>query len=158
MQEQDLAELKDLRIAQRLRNEHLMLREITANLKAVACQIPDSNRRQWFAELKNRYEQFRAHMTKRIALEEVGGFMTAVEQRQPSFAPQIEHLRQAHGRILTLINSVHQELAELDPSDTETLNNCRVRIEFILSEVNQHERSEEVLVGFLFAPEFGEEG
>ena len=155
MQEHDLSDIKDLEIAKRLCAEHARLREITAALKAAADGVPESNRQEWFTELKARYEQFRAHMTKRIALEDVGGFLKAVEQRRPTLSPQIEHLRRGHRRILQRINDVYYELTELDPADIEAADDCRLRMELILSEVAQHERSENLLVGFVFVQDVG---
>jgi hemerythrin-like domain-containing protein len=157
MKEQDLTSLKDLDIAKRLRREHALLREITVALSAAADQVPDSDQEAWFDNLQACYEQFRAHITKRIALEDVGGFMKAVEDRRPSLAPQIEHLRRQHERILDRINAEHRELAKLDPADANALDDCRLRIELILSEVAQHERSENLLVGFVFTQDIGGE-
>ncbi|MFH0983027.1 MAG: hypothetical protein V2A79_16025 [Planctomycetota bacterium] len=157
MGEPDLAELKDLEIAKRLRREHALLWQITTDLKAAADEMPESDRRTWFENLKRRYEQFRAHMTKRIALEEVGGFMSAVEERRPTLAPQIEHLRQQHERILSRINGGYTELEGLDPSNLDAVDDCRLRIELMLSEVAQHERSENLLVGFVFTQDVGGE-
>ena len=150
MHAHDLSDLKDLEIAKRLRTEHARLQGITAALKAAADGVPEFNRQEWFAELAARYEQFRAHMTKRIALEDVGGFVKAVEQRRPTLSPQIDYLRRQHGRILRRINDIHHELTELDPADIEAVDDCRLRMELILSEVGQHERSENVLLGFVF--------
>jgi|WetSurMetagenome_2_1015567.scaffolds.fasta_scaffold691189_1 hemerythrin-like domain-containing protein len=157
MEQDDMAEIRDLDIAKRLRREHAMLRQITASLKAVADRVPEQDQEAWFDNLQAQYEQFRAHMTKRIALEEVGGFMRAVEDRRPSLAPQIEHLRHEHERILGRINAVHRELAKLESVDTEALDDCRLRIQLILSEVAQHERSENLLVGFVFTQDIGGE-
>lgn len=157
MQEPTFAELRDIEIAKRLRSEHQLLGAITASLKAATEMLPNSGRRAWLDTLRERYEHFRAHMTKRIALEEVGGFMKAVEQRRPTLAPQIKHLRSEHEKILGLVDAVHRELDQLDPTDTEAIKDSVLRIRLILSEVAQHEQSESLLVGFVFTQDIGGE-
>ena len=157
MGEQEISALKDLEIGKRLRTEHAVLRQITSDLAAAVEKASDSNPARWLEDLRTRYERFRAHMTRRIALEEVGGFLKAVEERRPSLASQIEHLRQEHERILGRINVLHHELSQLDPSETAALDDCRLRIRLIQSEVAQHERSENLLVGFVFAQDIGGE-
>ena len=157
MEDQNLAQHRDIEEARRLRVEHQRLRGITADLKAATDQMPDTGRKSWLANLRDRYEHFRAHMTKRIALEEVGGFMKAVEERRPTLAPQLDHLRSEHEEILGLIGTVHRELDQLDPDDTEAIKDSILRIRLILSEVAQHEQSESMLVGFVFTQDIGGE-
>jgi hypothetical protein len=155
MTKQDLQDLKDLEVAKRLRAEHALLRRISAELTAAIGQMPEQNRDAWSKAVKGQYEQFRAHMTKRIALEEVGGFMSAVEERRPTLAPQIEQTRREHRAILDHINAVYRELQDLDSEDTAGLQECLLKIQLILTEVQQHERKETLLVGFVFTQDIG---
>lgn len=144
-----------LEIARRLRREHKLLQQIAAGLEEVAQSAPGENVQEWLLELKKRFEHFRAHMFQRIALEEVGGFMKAVEDMRPTLSPQIELLKTEHQKMLGMIEEVHKTLERANAQDLTLLEDCTLRIRMVLSEVREHEKRENMLVGFVFNQDIG---
>ena len=146
---------EQMEVARRLRQEHTLLREITVSLTAVAESMSKANREDWLARIKQRFEDFRTHMNKRIELEEVGGFMSTVEEVRPTLAPQVEHLKDEHTKITGMIEKLHGELGQLDAKDEERLCDCVLRLKMLLSEVRQHENRESIMLGFVFTQDIG---
>ena len=149
--------LSDQEVARRLRKEHDLLQELGSRLKESLRFIPGTDRDAWLATLRDRYEHFRAHMYKRLALEEVGGFLKVVLERRPTLSAQVAHLKLEHEEILSLIDAVHAELKTAKSSDSALLNECALRIRHILSEVEHHEDHENMLVEFVFSQDLGGE-
>ncbi|MFQ5489373.1 MAG: hemerythrin domain-containing protein [Phycisphaerae bacterium] len=144
-------------ITAKVAQEHIKLQGIMAELTQANGQPPARGRDEWLENLGRGFFKFRAHMVRRIALEEMGGFHDHVLQARPNLARDIEHLRREHRDILALIEEVQHCLKGLDPADLDALNQTRLRIGHVLSAVNHHAEHEDLLVSFVFTQDIGGE-
>lgn len=144
-------------IIAKVAQEHIKLQGIMAELEQANGQPPAKGGDDWFDTLGKCFFKFRAHMVRRIALEEMGGFLAQVLEAKPNLARDIEHLRREHRDILAQIEEVHQCLKGLDPADLSRLNHARLRIGHALSAVKHHAEHEDLLVSFVFTQDIGGE-
>ena len=74
--------------AEWVREEHLKVENLSDALRAQIAVVPRSGGGAWIKEVRERFEHFRAHMQKHMALEEHNGYMAAVVDRtDPTMSP-----------------------------------------------------------------------
>jgi hypothetical protein len=146
--------MDDLDIIRKVRKEHRRLREIRAQLEAAVARSADEDPDQWLHDVRTAFESFRAHLVHRVALEQIGGFLDVVCKRRPTLTPQVEHLKSSHNRMIEMGGTTLSKLRELC-SDKESLNQAALLVELMLSEVEHHEKTESLLVSFVFTQDIG---
>lgn len=149
--------MNDDAIAAKVAQEHTKLVGIIKDLQGAAATIPVEDRPAWLDRLREQFFRFRAHMIHRIALEEVGGFLTRVVEVRPALAKDVEHLRRENRDILASVEQVHQSLGDTGPDDADRLRRIRLRIQRILSAVQHHTEHEDLLIGFVHRQDSGGE-
>ncbi len=149
--------MNDDAIAAKVAQEHTKLVGIIKDLQGAAAAIPVEDRPAWLDRLRDQFFRFRAHMIHRIALEEVGGFLTRVVEVRPALAKDVEHLRRENRDILASVEQVHQSLGDTGPDDADRLRRIRLRIQRILSAVQHHTEHEDLLIGFVHRQDSGGE-
>ncbi len=147
--------MQDQQIIRKVREEHERLREITAGLKDAITRPPGRDPGEWLDTVRARFEQFRAHLIKRIALEEMGGFLNIVVERNPSLAKQVEHLRETHKELIEMAGEAMSELRDLPADNTDALRQAVLLVRMALSEVEFQEKAETLLVSFVFTQDTG---
>ena len=147
--------MDDTELIQKVRQEHLRLREIKAALVAALERSPEGDAEQWLKSLRQSFEHFRAHLIHRIALEELGGFLNIVLERRPTLSNQVEHLKQRHAEMIEMAGETMAELRKLDPAKPESVEQAALLVKMALSEVKYHEEAETLLVSFVFTQDTG---
>ena len=94
-------------------------------------------------------------MTRHIALEEHGGYMSAVLEYRPRLSREVERLKHEHREILRLLDAIHDLVAEMDPIDSLIIRDTCNRIQDVLRYVDHHNRSENILVLSAFHDDIG---
>jgi hemerythrin len=94
------------------------------------------------ADLATHLERARADIREHFQFEERNGYMASVLQAQPQLERTVQHLQEEHGQLLRSVNEIITEVGRA-PTVTEEL---RQKVRDWLRSVQQHERSENVLV------------
>ena len=149
--------MNDAEIVAKVREEHIRLGEITAALCNALNQAPHCNPDAWLSEVRERFEHFRAHLIHRIALEELGGFLQVVTEREPALSGDVENLRRDHERLIERTGMTMQRLRALPAKTPQSLRDARVMVEMALAKVRYHEQAENLLVSQVFNQDTGGE-
>ncbi len=148
--------LKDIKdIAQWICVEHNTVEELAGRLRETILQIPSGSRAEWLKELKKRYEHYRAHMHKHMALEEDGGYLTPVLEKVPTLSKRVEKLKQNHGELSRLMDNLHHTLETVTPQDDLLIVDCTQRISNLLLYNDQHQEQENQIVLHAFMQDVG---
>ncbi len=145
----------DRNIAERMRVEHEKVNELADALLERVAVVPRSNLGSWIKDTQKRFDHFRAHMVKHMALEECEGYMLFVLERRPGLAPQVDKLKHEHAELGKIMDDVHHAVAELGPEDRLRVRDCCHRIQELLSYIEHHENAETMLVTFVFTHDIG---
>ncbi len=142
-------------IARWIREEHAKAFDLIAQLTEHVAAIPRTNIEPWLRELKEEFERFRAHMQQHFALEEEGGYLTAVLQIRPALQPEVDAFTVEHRQLSQIMTSVNAEVAGLEPSQTLHIRDVCARIRNIIAMLEQHEDHENNLVSHVFTQDVG---
>jgi iron-sulfur cluster repair protein YtfE (RIC family) len=129
-----------------IRDEHSKVMNLSNRLRERTAVVPRANLAAWIAEVRERFEHFRAHMTRHMALEEREGYLPIVLQRRPGLAPQLERIQHEHQEFLRLMDGIHGALSDTGPDDRLLVRDSCRRIEDLLSYVEHHEELENNLL------------
>ena len=143
------------KIAQWMREEHEKVENLIDRLKEQVAVVPRANLGKWIEEVGDRFEHFRAHMVKHMALEEREGYLTAVTERRPTLSREVERLQHEHEELQKIMESVYQAVGQLAAEDRLLVRDCCARIENLLGYVERHEDDENLLVTQAFARDIG---
>jgi len=149
--------MNDAEIVRKVREEHVKLGEITQALNQAIDASASAPTGSWLGEVRDRFEHFRAHLIHRIALEELGGFLNVVVEREPTLAGEVENLRRDHEKIIERAGMTMQRLRALPADSSKSANEARIIIEMALAQVRYHEQAENLLVSRVFNQETGGE-
>lgn len=138
-----------------MRDEHEKVQDLANCLRGKVAFAPQANLAAWINEVQDRFDHFRAHLTKKMALEEQNGHLTAVTERRPALAPEVERLCHEHAEVMRIMDGIHRTVHELAPDDRLLIRDSCARIQNLLSYVEHHEELENNLVTFAFTQDIG---
>ena len=147
--------MDDVEIIRKVRKEHETLAGITAELEAAVESPASGNPGAWLEKVTDKFEHFRAHLIHRIALEEMGGFLNIVVERNPTLATQVEHLRHTHQGMIEAAGDTMSSLRKLNAAQGKAVDEAVLLVKMALSEVAAQEQAEALLVSFVFTQEIG---
>jgi len=142
-------------LAAKLRAEHEAVEQLADRLREWVAVIPRTNAAGWIAELRRRFEHFRAHLTKHMALEEQEGYMTAVIELRPTLSQEVGRLQHEHEEITTIMAGVQSAVDSLSKDDRLLVRDCCRRIDNLLHYVEHHENDENMLLITSLTSEIG---
>lgn len=142
-------------LADWMRREHEKVQDLSNTLRQKVAYVPRANLRGWIAEVQDRFDHFRAHVTKHMALEEQDGYLVTVTERRPALAPEVERLWHEHAEMSRIMDAIHRAVHELTPEDRLLVRDCCARIGHLLSYVEHHEDLENNLVSIAFTQDIG---
>lgn len=129
-----------------IRDENVKVSDLSNRLRERTAVVPRSNLNVWITDAQTRFEHFRAHMIRHMALEEQEGYLPIVMERRPGLAPEVERLQHEHKELIYLMRGIHTVLHELTPEDRLQVRDCCRRIEDLLAYVEHHEALENNLL------------
>jgi len=138
-----------------MREEHAKVDELAGGLSQCVAIVPRANEQAWIDDARTAFEHFRAHMTKHIALEEHGGYMSTVVEYRPQLNREVDRLKHEHREILRLLDAVHEIMIEIQPVDSLIIRDTCHRIQDILRYVDHHNQSENLMVLSAFHEDIG---
>ena len=147
MQQQDLASW--------IRKEHDHVEQLADRLRERVAIIPHVGSEGWIRDTRDRYEHFRAHLQRHMALEEKEGYMEAVLERRPTLSERVERLAQEHRDLARLLDDLHKLAMDLEPDRRLFLRDFCHRVQVLLSYVEHHEDEENDLIGLVFSEDIG---
>ncbi len=133
-------------LANRLREEHEAVELLANRVREWVAVIPRSNVANWIVELRNRFEKFRAHLIRHMALEESDGYLTTVVELRPTLSGEIERLQHEHVELNKIMTGVHLAVEAIGPEDRLLVRDCCRRMESLLNYVTHHENDENLLL------------
>ena len=138
-----------------IRLEHEKVEELANGLREKTAVVPRANLQAWTKEVCERFDHFRAHLIKHMALEEQDGYLPAVVKRRPALSVEVDRLQHEHQELLRIMESLHRAVHELTAKDRLLARDCCRRIDLLLSYVDQHEDLENNLVTLAFTQDIG---
>jgi len=142
-------------LAAKLRAEHDAVDALSDRLREWVAVIPRANVAEWIAELRQRFEHFRAHLTRHMALEEQEGYMTTVVEMRPTLSGEVERLQHEHQEIAKIMGGVHAAVEALCKEDRLLVRDCCRRIDSLMHYVEHHENDENMLLITTLTSEIG---
>jgi iron-sulfur cluster repair protein YtfE (RIC family) len=140
-----------------LREEHTRTEEIADRLNATVARAPVSADASWLVELRERFEHLRAHLIRHMALEERDGYMAAAVERRPTLSQKIEALRLEHGQIQRIMDDIYKSVSAIRPEDRLLIRDVCMRVEALLSHVNEHHAAENLMMLRVFTDDIGDQ-
>lgn len=145
-------------LANWIKDEHAKVAELSNQLmERVAC-VPRMNKSKWIGDVRTAFEHLRAHLTKHMALEEQGGYMSQVLAVRPTLSPQVAQLEHEHYEFTQIMNMVHRALMETGPEDSLLIRDLCHRIQDLLAYVEHHKKTEDLLVISVLNQDIGSSG
>jgi hypothetical protein len=138
-----------------IREEHAKVEELIEALRAQVAIVPKVRLAAWIAETRKRFDHFRAHLIRHMALEEADGYLSGVMERRPTLASEVDRLAHEHRELAEIMLSIHEQLARLSPDDPLVIRECGARIAALLGYVERHEGFENVLIVSAFSDDIG---
>jgi hemerythrin-like domain-containing protein len=142
-------------LARWLRDEHEKVNELSTILREKVAAPPQANQQKWIEEARRAFEHLRAHNIKHIALEEQDGYMSVVTQARPMLGRTVERLGHEHYELQYLMTRIHEELQQVRLQDNLLMRDVCARVQNLLSYIEHHENSENLLVLSAFTDEIG---
>jgi hypothetical protein len=140
-----------------IRAESKLVDELSGRLCKEAACVPHENVASWLSDLRAHFERFRAHFHKHMALEEGGGggYLAPVLECRPELTDEVEHLRDEHREMGTLMTSIYDELCDLTPAKPLMMLDCCRRIQHLVQIINHHEDRENLILSLVFSRDLG---
>ncbi len=138
-----------------IQNEHQIVGDLSASLLEKVASVPRANKTKWVDEVRTAFEHLRAHMTKHMALEEQGGYMTVVTEVRPTLSPEVARLGHEHREFGHLMNHIHRMLLDVGPEDNLLIRDICHRVNDLISYIDHHNRTENVLVMSALSQDIG---
>jgi len=138
-----------------IRQEHDKVENLADKLHAKVAYVPRANLNSWLEDVRERFEHLRAHLIRHMALEEEGGYMSAVLERRPTLADRIERLEREHAEIGRLLDDIHTAVGTIRAEDRLLIRDISHRMQDVLHYVEHHEKEENDLVQLVFTDDIG---
>ena len=142
-------------IAKWVREEHAKVTELADELRRLIAVVPRVGMKDWLGKLRERFDHFRAHNVRHMALEEQEGYMRFVLERRPTLSDEADRLKHEHKELMRIMDNLHGVIEKLEPEDRLIALDCSRRIEDLLSYVDHHEKEESLLVTFVHTQDIG---
>ena len=142
-------------LAEWMQREHKKVEVLVNSLREEIAVIPKVNVESWLDRLRDRYDHFRAHVVKHMALEEKDGYLAEVLERRPTLHDGVERLKREHGELTRMLASIHQALQDVGGDDRILIRDCCRRIEHMLADAERHENEENLMVLSVFSQDIG---
>ena len=142
-------------IVEWIRREHAAVQDLSARLRTQVSNLPTGHFDAWVKELRDRFEHLHAHLVKHMALEEAGGYLSAVVERRPTLSREVDRLKHEHREMSSLMDSIKAAMEELTAEDRLLIQDCCTRIQSLLSCVEHHKQQENRMVVHVFNLDLG---
>ena len=147
--------MKTRELAQWMREEHAKVDDLVHLVRKHISVPPRGDRSRWILEARACFHRLSEHLSTHMALEEDGGYMKEVLERQPTLEREVTRLLHEHGEMSKLMLQIQTALDELAPDDHLLVGDCCGRVSIFLSYVERHEERENHLVLCVFTQDMG---
>lgn len=144
-------------ISRKLSTEHKRVAALASALRDTIDDRPPPVCSKWLNSLQEAFFAFRAHMTHRVALTEVGGLYKELVEARPSVANDVGELRNEQRDILARIEGIQGALRGITAADYNNTDALVPQIKQILGEVDRITDRENNLVSFVHTQDVGGE-
>jgi hemerythrin-like domain-containing protein len=146
-------------VAQQVLLEHEILRLVTAALRLCVDWDPAA-----VSAVKKRStvsftaQSFRRHLERLFDLEEAGGYLQLVRERQPALIDEASRLRRQHDQFRQQLATIVARLEECSRDDAESLEQACEQVRDLLSRLDEHHLREIDLLQEAAERDIGGEG
>lgn len=148
--------MKTREVAAWMRVEHEKVQDLANILRENAAVVPRVNLAAWIKDMQSRFEHFRAHLIKHMALEEHEGYLSIVVERRPALSPEVNRLQNEHRELTRIMDGIYEASKGLTAEDRLLVRDCCYRLHGLLGYIERHEELENNLVTFAFTQDLGE--
>lgn len=142
-------------LANWIREEHHKVDELSSMLRERAGVIPHANVAEWIVDVRDRFEHFRAHLMRHMALEEHEGYMAGVVRKRPALSEVVERLRHEHREVGKIMDGVSTALTNVEVGDRLLIRDLSCRILNLIQVVEHHEADENLMLLSVFTNDIG---
>ena len=142
-------------LAKRVREEHARVLVLAQEIRETVGVVPRTVGPDWLRDVRERFEKFRAHVTRDMALQERANFFQAVLDHRPDLSGRIDKLKHERDEMARLMTGVHRDLEAIGPEDRLLLRDICQRIEYLLGCYEHHEDLANDLATYAFTQEVG---
>jgi hypothetical protein len=139
--------------------EHQILEHITAALRlSLQWKVTAVGYSKKLSTVRFTAQSFQRHLERLLTLEEGGGYMSLVRERQPGLYERAVVLRREHDEFRATLASVLAELDQLPEDNGATLDELCARLEHLLVQLELHHHHEIDLMQEALTVDVGGEG
>lgn len=139
--------------------EHQILEHITAALRlSLEWKVTAVGYSKKLSTVRFTAQSFQRHLERLLMLEEGGGYMSLVRERQPALYERAVALRREHDEFRGTLAGILAELDQLPEDNGATLDDLCGRVEQLLLHLDQHHHHEIDLMQESLTIDVGGEG
>lgn len=139
--------------------EHQILEHITAALRlSLQWKVTAVGYSKKLSTVRFTAQSFQRHLERLLTLEEGGGYMNFVRERQPGLYERTASLRREHDEFRLTVARILAELDQLPDDNGASLDELCLDLENLLSHLEQHHQKEIDLVQEALLSDIGGEG
>jgi len=146
-------------IAEQTLLEHETLQHVKAALRATLdWQVDRVGLERKVSSVKFIVESFRRHLERLMGLEEHGGYMTMVWEKNPNLNDRVERLRSDHDSLRSSLARILPRIEQDPQLGEEEVSTVCAELTAMLDELDRHDRDEIELLQEAFLRDEGGEG
>lgn len=142
-------------IAEWIKKEQDEVEHLAGKLRESVSFAPRVCTEAWLASVRDRFEHFRAHLQKHMALEETGGHLAAVAERHPWLSNRVNQLADEHRDFAKLLSDLHDSLDWMDSDRRLLIRDFCHRVLDLLGYMERHEQEESDIVELVLTDQVG---
>jgi len=132
--------------AKLIRKEQETLSRLSDLLRRETGFVPRTRLLPWIQGVRERFEQFRAHFIRQMAVEEAKGHLALAVERDPKLADEVARFRHEHAEFIGIMDGIHAEAERISADDRLLAHDFCARVERLLYYVGCHEAGENLLL------------
>lgn len=146
-------------IAEQALVEHRILQHVKAALRlSLDWKASEVGLERKLSSVRFTAQSLQRHLERMMTLEEGGGYMDAVRERKPNWAPKVEALEHDHDEIRRLLSEVMTQLEGDHARDPLRFTDICEHLTHFLARLDRHDQNETDLLMEVFTEDIGGEG
>ncbi|HOJ61701.1 MAG TPA: hemerythrin domain-containing protein [bacterium] len=142
-------------IAQKAREENQIIKHLLEELLDQIQTRPPAPVSDWLQGLEAKAEALCAHLQAYFQIEEEGGFMQPVLEKNPASAKTIEILKEEHARFIAELKALIHSIQDTQRIQRTEIDTVCASFKQLIASLRQHEQNENALLQAVFSDDIG---
>ncbi len=139
--------------------EHQILAHVTAALRlSLQWRVTAVGYAKKLSTVRFTAQSFQRHLERLLTLEEGGGYMAFVRDRQPALFERVRHLRREHDEFRVALTETLEQMEQLPDDQGGSLDDLCLDLEQLLLQLESHHHHEIELMQEALTQDVGGEG